>query len=101
VSSHAVFIHANVRFRLGALEPFLVTPRFHHWHHAAEEEARDKNFAVHLPWLDRLFGTAHFPKGAWPASYGIAGASMPSGYLGQLTWPFRGRSVQGSTAPVD
>ena len=64
VSFHAVFIHANVRFRLTALEPFLVTPRFHHWHHAADPEARDRNFAVHLPWLDRLFGTRPLPAGA-------------------------------------
>ena len=89
VSFHAVFIHANVRFRLAALEPFLVTPRFHHWHHAAEPEARDRNFAVHLPWLDRLLGTAHFPKEAWPARYGLAGEAVPGGYLGQLAYPFR------------
>jgi sterol desaturase/sphingolipid hydroxylase (fatty acid hydroxylase superfamily) len=35
VSFHAVFIHANVRFNFGWLEKVLVTPRFHHWHHAA------------------------------------------------------------------
>ena len=89
VSFHAVFIHANVRFSFGALESLLVTPRFHHWHHAAAEEARDRNFAVHLPWLDRLFGTAHFPRGEWPARYGIAGDPVPEGYLGQLAYPFR------------
>jgi len=32
-------------------------PRFHHWHHGIEEEAIDVNFAIHFPWLDRLFGT--------------------------------------------
>ncbi len=89
VSFHAVFIHANVRFRLTALEPFLVTPRFHHWHHAAEVEARDRNFAVHLPWLDRLFGSAYFPPGLWPSRYGLeGGAPVPGGYLGQLLYPF-------------
>src|SRR5688572_32092692 len=41
----------------------LATPRFHHWHHAAETEAMDKNFAVHLPLIDRLFGTAYLPEG--------------------------------------
>jgi lathosterol oxidase len=88
VSFHAVFIHANVRFAFGALESLLVTPRFHHWHHAAAQEARDKNFAVHLPWLDRLFGTAHFPAAAWPSRYGVAGDPVPEGYLGQLAYPF-------------
>ncbi len=89
VSFHAVFIHANVRFDMGVFERVLVMPRFHHWHHAAADAARDKNFAVHLPWLDRLFGSAYLPKDAWPERYGIAGDPVPEGYLGQLTWPFR------------
>lgn len=88
VSFHAVFIHANVRFSFGALEGMLVTPRFHHWHHSAAASARDKNFAVHLPWLDRLFGTRHLPRGAWPDRYGIAGDPVPEGYLDQLAYPF-------------
>lgn len=90
VSFHAVFVHANLRFRLAALEPFLVTPRFHHWHHASEVAARDRNFAVHLPFIDRLFGTSLLPSGgAWPASYGLEGAPLPPGWLGQLVSPFR------------
>lgn len=92
VSFHAVFVHANVRFRLTALEPFLVTPRFHHWHHAQAIEARDRNFAVHLPWLDRLFGSSHLPKhDAWPESYGLDNRPVPPDWLSQLTWPFAGR----------
>jgi len=89
VSFHAVFIHAKVRLSFGALESLLVTPRFHHWHHARAAEARDRNFAVHLPWLDRLFGTTHLPRGEWPDGYGITGDPVPEGYLGQLAHPFR------------
>ena len=78
-----------MRFRLSALDPFLVTPRFHHWHHAAHAEARDRNFAVHGPWLDRLFGSAHVPKEVWPERYGIEDSDpLPSEYLGQLVYPF-------------
>jgi sterol desaturase/sphingolipid hydroxylase (fatty acid hydroxylase superfamily) len=87
VSFLAVFIHANVRFGLGALDWIVVTPRFHHWHHAADPI--DKNFAVHLPWLDRLFGTAHLPAGRWPDAYGIAGRPVPEGYFRQLVWPLQ------------
>jgi len=76
------------RFRLRALDWLLVTPRFHHWHHAAHPEAVDRNFAVHLPWIDRLFGTAHLPV-EWPQAYGIAGDPVPEGYWRQLKWPFR------------
>ena len=89
VSFLAVFIHANVRADLRALDWVLVTPRFHHWHHAAQAEAVDKNFAVHLPWIDRLFGTAYLPSGRWPEAYGIAGHPVPEGYWRQLAWPFR------------
>ena len=80
VSFHAVFIHANVRFRGGWLERVLVMPRFHHWHHSAAPEAVDTNFAVHMPWIDRLFGTYHMPEDRWPEEYGIAGDPVPEGY---------------------
>jgi lathosterol oxidase len=92
VSIQATFIHANVRFRFGPLRWVLATPQFHHWHHGAEPEAVDKNFAVHLPLLDRLFGTCYLPGDRWPSSYGLAdGATVPPGYVRQLVDPFRRR----------
>jgi len=95
VSAQATFIHANVRFEFGWLRWVLATPQFHHWHHAAEPEAVDKNFAVHLPVLDVLFGTAYLP-GRWPSAYGLLhGERAPRGYLRQFAWPFqRRRRVQ-------
>jgi lathosterol oxidase len=89
VSFHAVFIHANVRWRFRPLEWLVVTPRFHHWHHAAAPEAVDKNFAIHLPLIDRLFGTAYLPPGRWPESYGLAGPPLVGGWVRQLVAPFR------------
>jgi len=89
VSIQATFIHANVRFEFGPLRWLLATPQFHHWHHGAEREAIDKNFAVHLPVLDWLFGTFFLPKGRWPASYGLVdGNPLPLGYMRQFTHPF-------------
>ena len=89
VSLHAVFIHANVSWRFPrVIEEMIVTPRFHHWHHAAERAAVDKNFAVHLPWIDRLFGTAWHP-GGFPTRYGLQRDFVPAGWLRQLAWPFR------------
>jgi lathosterol oxidase len=88
VSAQATFIHANVRFEFRLFQWVLATPRFHHWHHAAEAEAVDTNFAVHLPVLDVIFGTAYLPD-RWPSAYGLAhGARAPRGYLRQLLWPF-------------
>jgi sterol desaturase/sphingolipid hydroxylase (fatty acid hydroxylase superfamily) len=88
VSFHAIFVHANVRFDFGRLERVIGTPRFHHWHHAADAGAVDKNFAIHLPVIDRLFGTHYMPGRRWPVAYGIAGDPVPEPYLSQLVYPF-------------
>ena len=88
VSVHAVFIHANVSWRFPRwVEAVIVTPRFHHWHHGAEAAAIDKNFAVHRPMIDKIFGTYYAPENRWPSSYGIAGDPVPDGYLAQLVYP--------------
>jgi lathosterol oxidase len=89
VSFHAVWIHANWRFELRWLSPWLATPAYHHWHHAVDAEAIDTNFAVHVPVIDRLFGTQHLPPGRWPAGYGVAGDPVPDGFAAQVAWPFR------------
>jgi sterol desaturase/sphingolipid hydroxylase (fatty acid hydroxylase superfamily) len=88
VSFLAIFIHASVRFRFGPLRWLVATPQFHHWHHAAEAEAVDKNFAVHLPVIDRVFGTYYLPDDRWPARYGLEGDPVPEGYTRQLVYPF-------------
>jgi sterol desaturase/sphingolipid hydroxylase (fatty acid hydroxylase superfamily) len=88
VSFHAVFIHANVRWRFRGLRWLISTPEYHHWHHASDEEGIDKNFASFLPLWDLLFGTAHQPA-HWPRQYGTQGFEPPQGYLAQLAYPFR------------
>ena len=64
-------LHANVRGDFDRFGHFMATPRFHHWHHALEAEGVDKNFAIHFPLFDRLFGTFHMPPGRWPENYGV------------------------------
>ncbi|HEY2781390.1 MAG TPA: sterol desaturase family protein [Steroidobacteraceae bacterium] len=91
VSFHATFSHLDFRPRTIWLENYLVTPRYHHWHHSAEDEAIDCNFAIHFPWIDRLFGTHHFPKDKWPKSYGLSGTSVRPGFFRQFVDPFLGR----------
>lgn len=87
IALHGVLNHVNLRFRLRVLEQLLVTPRFHHWHHAVTPP--DRNFAVHFPWLDRLFGTHYLPGDRWPDELGIQGHPVPAGFLAQLAWPLR------------
>ena len=86
---YSTFIHSNVGTGFGFLEKILVFPRFHHWHHGLEKEAVDVNFAIHFPFLDRLFGTHHLPEERWPAGYGIEGHPVPKGYWKQFLYPFR------------
>ena len=86
---YATFVHANLNWRFPVIERFLVTPRFHHWHHGIEDEAVDVNFAIHFPLFDRVFGTYHLPKDKWPSGYGVQGHPVPSGYLAQFKYPFQ------------
>jgi sterol desaturase/sphingolipid hydroxylase (fatty acid hydroxylase superfamily) len=90
VSFHAVFIHANLRWRFPYLRWAISTPEYHHWHHTSDEEGLDKNFAQFLPIWDLLFGTAHQPD-RWPEKYGTVNFQPPEGYLGQLVYPFKRR----------
>ncbi len=92
VAIHAVLLHANVRFRFGWLEYLIATPRYHQFHHACDGDALDTNFAVHLPLLDRVFGTQYLPRDAWPGRMGVAGPQPPHGYWAQLLYPFRGNA---------
>jgi sterol desaturase/sphingolipid hydroxylase (fatty acid hydroxylase superfamily) len=85
---YASLIHANVRGDFDRIGRFVATPRFHHWHHGLEAEAVDKNFAIHFPLLDRLFGTYHLPEGRWPNDYGVP-EQVPRGYARQFLYPFR------------
>lgn len=86
----ATFAHSNLGWRLGFMEKYLVTPRFHHWHHGIEKEAIDVNFAIHFPLFDKIFGTHHMPEdGRWPSAYGIGGHPVPKGYWQQFLHPFR------------
>jgi sterol desaturase/sphingolipid hydroxylase (fatty acid hydroxylase superfamily) len=87
---YASLVHANLRGDFDRLGRWLVTPRYHHWHHGLEAEAIDVNFAIHFPFLDRLFGTQHFPAGRWPQGYGVP-ETVPSGYRAQFAYPFRRR----------
>lgn len=94
VAFWATFVHMNLRWSIDWLTPYFTTPAYHHWHHAQAAEAVDKNFAIHLPWLDRVFGTHLPPQGKWPDQYGLHLEKMPEGYWRQLVHPFRKENLQ-------
>ncbi len=82
----AIFQHANVRLRFPVLRWLINTPEWHHWHHAIDDEARDKNFG--LPAIDKMFGTAYMPRSKRPVGFGIHDPVPQVGYLRHLAHPF-------------
>jgi len=89
ISVQSVLIHSNIKMDVGWLRYVIVTPQFHHWHHASDAEAIDKNYAAHTPLFDMLGGTWHLPKDRWPVKYGTV-KPIPGGMLGQFVHPFVG-----------
>jgi sterol desaturase/sphingolipid hydroxylase (fatty acid hydroxylase superfamily) len=87
-----LWIHSNVDVRTGRLQWILNGPEAHRWHHAVDEDARDRNFATKFAFWDRLFGTAWLPSGRRPRGYGLTDVDFPRGYLMQHAFAFRRRS---------
>jgi sterol desaturase/sphingolipid hydroxylase (fatty acid hydroxylase superfamily) len=90
VTLHATWTHCNFRPNAKWLEKFLVMPRYHHWHHTSQKEGIDKNFAIHFPWIDRVFGTYYYPE-TWPERYGLDGEQISSSFVRQTIDPFIGK----------
>lgn len=93
VGFQAVLNHANVHFPWGPLRYLIVTPDFHHWHHSADDEAIDRNYAAHYAFLDYLFGTAVRSEKRLPEKYGVVGDYMPDGFVNQQLFPFRAKPM--------
>jgi sterol desaturase/sphingolipid hydroxylase (fatty acid hydroxylase superfamily) len=82
----ALFQHANVRLTFPVLRWLIPTPQWHHWHHAIDDVAVNKNFG--LPVVDLLFGTAYLPKGKTPVGFGSHDPVPQAGYLKHMRYPF-------------
>lgn len=84
---HTVFIHSNLRMDLGPLRWIVGNPAFHHWHHSREPVAQNKNYSGLMPWLDRIFGTAYFPRDHTTHQFGIS-EKIPHDYQSEILSPF-------------
>jgi sterol desaturase/sphingolipid hydroxylase (fatty acid hydroxylase superfamily) len=89
ISVQSVLIHSNIKVNAGWLRYVIVTPQFHHWHHASDAEAIDKNYTAHTPIFDLIFGTWHLPKDRWPDNYGTV-KPIPGGMVEQFLYPITG-----------
>ena len=89
VGIQAVLAHANLRTNFGWLEYLIVTPRYHHWHHARHADFMDVNYAIHLPLVDMLMGTfKRPPPDVWPEEYGVMKLeTVPRGIWAQTLMP--------------
>lgn len=59
----AIWEHANLDFAWPKpLCYVLVSPHFHRWHHSSADAAKDKNFCLVFPFLDKLLGTYYCPE---------------------------------------
>jgi sterol desaturase/sphingolipid hydroxylase (fatty acid hydroxylase superfamily) len=85
-SWHSYLLHSNVSLKFGPLKWVVASPEYHHWHHANQREAYDRNYAAQLSIIDRLFNTFYLPQGKRPEKYGID-EPVPRGYLSQLVSP--------------
>lgn len=98
---YPIYLHANLTWSYGPFRWVVASPAYHRWHHAADVEALDKNFAGLFPVWDVLFGTAYFPKHRHPVSYGLYGGErMPRGVIRQTLYPFRKRRLVAPPAPA-
>lgn len=96
----SMLLHSNIHINLGPLRYIIALPQFHHWHHANQTEAYDKNFAVQFAFLDFVFGTHYLPEKQVPKSYGTP-TPVPRDYVGQMTFPFRPDEAEGRVASRD
>jgi sterol desaturase/sphingolipid hydroxylase (fatty acid hydroxylase superfamily) len=84
-----MFIHSNVRWRLGPLVYVFATPEMHHWHHARDPARRECNYGNNFSVFDWLFGTAR-TAADMPREYGVDDPDYPvEGIVSQFLYTFR------------
>ena len=95
-----LWVHSNPHRRTPRLNYFLATQEFHHWHHADDPAAVNKNFGGFLSVWDWVFGTAYCPADREVPRFGTPDLEPPSGYTEQLLSPLRDRvSRHGDAIP--
>ena len=96
--AQALLIHSNVKLNFGPFKWLFASPEYHHWHHANEKEAYDRNFAAQLSIIDVIAGTLFLPK-RLPKTYGV-NEPIPRLYHQQLLYPFRAIAADRLDKPV-
>jgi sterol desaturase/sphingolipid hydroxylase (fatty acid hydroxylase superfamily) len=82
-----LWVHSNTRLRTGPLKFLIATQEFHHWHHANDPAAIDRNFGGFLSIWDWLSGTAYCPSSREVPGFGITGVEPSPRYSDHLMMP--------------
>ena len=77
---YSSLVHANLNWTFGPLRFVFASPVFHRWHHTAEGDGIDKNFASTFPLLDLIFGTFYMPAGKLPEQFGNGDTDFPEDF---------------------
>ena len=83
-----LWVHSNTHVPTPWLNRVLATQEFHHWHHADDPAAVNKNFGGFLSVWDWLAGTAYCPQGRDVPGFGLRGAMPAKRYWDHLISPF-------------
>ncbi|MBC8151310.1 MAG: sterol desaturase family protein [Bacteroidetes bacterium] len=86
-----LFIHANIRVKLGPLKYIINSPDLHLWHHANYQEVFHANFSTKFSFWDYMFGTAYDPghsPGDKPENWGLY-YDFPKDYFAQHVFSFK------------
>ena len=86
----AIYIHSNVRLRIGLLRYLIGSPQIHHWHHDRDRDAG--NYANLSPLMDLIFGTYYCPDHE-PEAFGLA-EPVRRNYLRHLIDPLLPKKKQ-------
>lgn len=87
IKVHTALVHSKVHFRFLLLSKLVVTPHYHHWHHAAETAGHQSNYANFFPFWDLIFKTFRLPNHR-PTSYGLNRSKAPPPILSHTASDF-------------
>jgi sterol desaturase/sphingolipid hydroxylase (fatty acid hydroxylase superfamily) len=89
---YGAFIHADLPWSYGPLRYVFVSPAMHRWHHAADVEAYNTNFATVFSLFDIAFGTFRVP-GPCDVPLGVPD-KIGDGLVNHLVYPLRPRAYR-------
>ena len=52
------------------------------------KENYEKKIAIHIPFIDKIFGTYYLPEENWAEEMGLENEKFPKGYFRQFIYPF-------------